>query len=62
VAVGSAEGGFTDLCDASGVPYALLGTTVGTGTQAVLDIDGHVSVPLAVLREAWSAPLPAAFD
>jgi hypothetical protein len=39
-----------------------LGVTVGDGPAAALDVRDCFSVPLAELRSAWSATLPAALD
>jgi phosphoribosylformylglycinamidine synthase II len=51
---------FTDLCEASGVPCAPIGVTQDAGDDAVLDVEGQFAVPLADLRAAWAATLPAA--
>ncbi len=56
----SEEVRFTDMCGARGFPHARIGVTDGTGPDAVLDVQGQFSVPLAELRETWSATLPAA--
>jgi phosphoribosylformylglycinamidine synthase subunit PurL len=57
VAVGSADlERFAALCAGSGVPATELGVTGG----AELVVEGQFAVPLAELREAWSATLPAA--
>ena len=37
-----------------------VGVTDGRGPDAVLDVQGQFTVPLAELRAAWSATLPAA--
>ena len=56
----SEEVRFTDMCGARGYPHARIGVTDGTGPDAVLDVQGQFSVPVAELRAAWSATLPAA--
>ena len=56
----SEEVRFTDMCSARGFPHARIGVTDGTGPDAVLDVQGQFSVPLAELRKTWSATLPAA--
>ena len=55
-----------DLCTARGVPLLRIGTTDDTGPeslegQPVLDIEGVGTFPLAELREAAAATLPAHF-
>jgi phosphoribosylformylglycinamidine synthase len=51
---------FTDLCTARGMPWTRIGAAdPATGT---LEIAGAFSVPLAELRAAWTATLPALFD
>jgi phosphoribosylformylglycinamidine synthase len=45
----------------AGVPVTELGTTGGSGPDAVLAVDGVAELPLAELRAAWSATLPALF-
>ncbi|GGC90458.1 phosphoribosylformylglycinamidine synthase subunit PurL [Tersicoccus solisilvae] len=63
----SEEVRFTDMCTARGYPAIRIGVvdSVGTGTEDApapsLDVQGHFTVPLARLREAWSATLPAHF-
>jgi phosphoribosylformylglycinamidine synthase subunit PurL len=57
----SEEVRFTDMCAARGFAHARIGVTDGRGDDAVLDVQGQFTVPLAELREAWSATLPAAF-
>ncbi len=47
------------LCAEHGIPAAHLGTVTDTGT---LEIPGHLAVPLADLREAWTAPIPSAMQ
>ena len=57
----SEEVRFTDMCTARGFPHVRIGVTDGPGQDAVLDVQGQFVVPLAELRAAWSATLPAAF-
>jgi phosphoribosylformylglycinamidine synthase subunit PurL len=45
----------------AGVLVTELGTTGGDGPDAVLAVDGVAELPLAELRAAWSATLPALF-
>ena len=47
---------FTDMCTARGFPRAKMG--VLTGDE--IDVQDLFTVPLAELREAWTATLPAA--
>ena len=47
------------LCAEHGIPAAHLGTVTDTGT---LEIPGHLAVPLADLRDAWTAPIPSAMQ
>ncbi|HET7173682.1 MAG TPA: phosphoribosylformylglycinamidine synthase subunit PurL [Nocardioidaceae bacterium] len=56
-----AEPDFADLCTARGVPVARIGVTDGQGEGARLGVAGQFTIPLAELRTAWSATLPAAF-
>jgi phosphoribosylformylglycinamidine synthase len=56
----SEEVRFTDMCSARGFPHARIGVTDGTGPDALLDVQDLFSVPLADVRAAWSATLPAA--
>ncbi len=58
----SEEVRFTDMCSARGFPHARIGVTDGTGPDAVLDVQGRFSVPLAELRERWTRTLPDALD
>jgi len=51
---------FTALAEANGCPVTPLGVSEGTGTDAALTVDGLFAVPLAELRAAGSATLPAA--
>jgi phosphoribosylformylglycinamidine synthase len=50
------EAALADLAARHGVPLTPLGTTGGSA----LVVDGQLGVPLAELREAWTATLPAA--
>jgi phosphoribosylformylglycinamidine synthase subunit PurL len=56
----SEEVRFTDMCSARGFPHTRIGVTDGTGPDALLDVQDLFSVPLADVRAAWSATLPAA--
>jgi phosphoribosylformylglycinamidine synthase len=56
----SEEVRFTDMCSARGFPHARIGVTDGAGPDALLDVQDRFSVPLADVRAAWSATLPAA--
>ncbi len=56
----SEEVRFTDMCGARDFSHARIGVTDGQGQGAVLDVQGQFTIPLAELREAWSATLPAA--
>jgi phosphoribosylformylglycinamidine synthase subunit PurL len=56
------EARFSELCESVGVAATDLGVTVGGGPAAALDVRDCFSVPLAELRSAWSATLPAALD
>jgi phosphoribosylformylglycinamidine synthase len=56
----SEEVRFTDMCSARGFPHARIGVTDGAGPDALLDVQDLFSVPLADVRAAWSATLPAA--
>ena len=53
------EDELSELCRARGVPHQVVGVTAGAGGDALLDVTGHFSVPLAELRSAWAATLPA---
>ncbi len=57
----SEEVRFTDMCSARGFAHARIGVTDGVGGDALLDVQDQFSIPLAELRAAWSATLPAAF-
>ncbi len=48
------------LCAAQGVPVTALGVTEGAGQDASLHVEDLFEVPLADLRSAWSATMPAA--
>ena len=52
---------FTEMCSARGLPCTRIGVTDGTGTEAVLDVQDVLSVPLEELRAAHEATLPALF-
>jgi phosphoribosylformylglycinamidine synthase len=49
---------FTDMCTARQFPH----TKIGVVTGDELDLQDVFTVPLAELREAWSATLPAAMN
>jgi phosphoribosylformylglycinamidine synthase len=51
---------FVALCATHGCPSREVGVTTAAGSGATLEIEGLFEVPLAELREAWSATLPAA--
>ena len=55
------EARFAALCTTHGVPRRRIGVTAGLGDDAVLDVQDAFTVPLAELRAAWSATLPAVF-
>lgn len=57
-----AEDRFAGLCAAGSVPCQRIGTTEGAGPDARLSVTGQFDVPLAELRAAWSATLPALFE
>ncbi|MCI2237466.1 phosphoribosylformylglycinamidine synthase subunit PurL [Paenibacillus sp. TRM 82003] len=53
---------FTDMCTARGLAHLRIGVTdVVEGEEPALDVQGLFSLPLAELREAHSATLPARF-
>ena len=56
----AAEARFTDLCTTRGLPW----TKIGTADPAsdALDIAASFTIPLADLRVAWTATLPALFE
>jgi len=56
----SEEVRFTDMCRARGFAHARIGVTDVTGVGAVLDVQGRFTLPLAQIRAAWTATLPAA--
>ncbi len=51
---------FTDMCTARGLPWSKVG--VVDPEAGALEIQGIGTLPLAELREAWEATLPALFD
>jgi phosphoribosylformylglycinamidine synthase len=53
---------FTALCSSRGFAHARIGVTDGAGPEAVLDVEGQFSLPIAEIRQAWSATLPTALD
>jgi phosphoribosylformylglycinamidine synthase len=57
----SSQPRFTELCAAHGVPQQEIGVTAAIGPDAVLDLQGLFTLPIADLRAAWTATLPAAF-
>jgi phosphoribosylformylglycinamidine synthase subunit PurL len=62
VAVGlGEEEAFRDLCSVHRVVQQRIGVTAGLGDRADLDIQGQCSLPLALLRDAWSSTLPRLF-
>jgi len=56
----SEEVRFTDMCSARAFPHLRIGVTDGRGPDAALDVQDRFTVPLAELRTAWSATIPAA--
>ena len=58
----SEEVRFTDMCSARGFAHQRIGVTDGRGADATLDVQDQFTVPLAELRAAWSATLPAAMS
>ena len=52
---------FTEMCSARGLPCARIGVTDGAGDTASLEVQDVLSVPLAELRTAHEATLPALF-
>jgi phosphoribosylformylglycinamidine synthase len=48
------------MCSARGFAHLRIGVTDGEGEDAVLDVQDRFAVPLAELRAAWTATLPAA--
>jgi phosphoribosylformylglycinamidine synthase len=56
----SAEAAVAELCAEHGVPVRRLGVTAAAGAGAVIDVVGQFTLPLAELRAAWAATLPAA--
>jgi len=57
-----AERRFAELCAGIGVPAQRIGVTQGVGDDARLEVPGQFDVPLAELRAAWTATLPALFE
>jgi phosphoribosylformylglycinamidine synthase len=55
------EPDFEARCIAADVPLSPIGETTASGDSAALVVDGEFSIPLAELRAAWSATLPAVF-
>jgi phosphoribosylformylglycinamidine synthase len=51
---------FAALCAERGLAHARLGVTEGTGPEAVLAVQDAFTLPLAEIRQVWSATLPAA--
>jgi phosphoribosylformylglycinamidine synthase II len=60
VALGEDEA-FRDLCSTHHVVRQRIGVTAGLGAGATLDIQGQCTMPLALLRDAWSSTLPRLF-
>jgi phosphoribosylformylglycinamidine synthase len=62
----SEEVRFTDMCTARGVPHQRIGVVDDAGADdvdgQVLDVQGLFRLPLAELRAAHEATLPAAFE
>jgi phosphoribosylformylglycinamidine synthase subunit PurL len=54
----SEEVRFTDMCAARRFPHARIGVVDGDA----LDVQGQFTLPLAELRAAWSATMPALFE
>jgi phosphoribosylformylglycinamidine synthase subunit PurL len=54
----SEEVRFTDMCSARRFPHARIGVVTGDA----IDVQDQFTLPLAELRAAWSATLPALFD
>ncbi|MFD2093008.1 AIR synthase-related protein, partial [Blastococcus deserti] len=54
-------GGVRTTVQWTGVPVTELGTTAGSGPNAALVVEGLLELPLAELRAAWTATLPALF-
>ena len=49
---------WADMLTARGVPFARIGVTQ---EEPTIEVQGQFTLPLATLREAWEAPLPAHF-
>ena len=56
------EAALMALCAERGVPVRRIGVTAGAGDDAALTVRGRFTVPLAELRAAWAATLPAALS
>jgi phosphoribosylformylglycinamidine synthase II len=56
-----ADEAFRDLCAAHHCVQQRIGATAGLGDTAVLDLVGQCTLPLAMLRDAWSSTLPRLF-
>ena len=52
---------FTFMCEARGFPVLRIGVTDGVGEDAVLEVQGQFSVPLAELRAVRGTTLPSRF-
>jgi phosphoribosylformylglycinamidine synthase len=62
VAVQRGDGGLVEaLCTKHGVPCQSIGSTIGVGDAALLEVDGCFSIGLGELRPTWTETLPAAF-
>jgi len=53
---------FVALCAEHGVPCTRIGTVGEAGDDARLTVEGIFEVPLAEVRAAWTATLPALFE
>ncbi len=53
---------FEARCDAQALPRTRIGVVREAGPDAVLEVSGQFTVPLAELRSAWTATIPAAMD
>ncbi|MGN6608102.1 MAG: phosphoribosylformylglycinamidine synthase subunit PurL [Jatrophihabitans sp.] len=56
----SEEVRFTDMCASRGLPHLRIG--VIDKASGALEVQGQFSVPLAELREVWTATLPSRFE
>ena len=52
---------FTRMCEGRGYPVLRIGVTDGRAADAALEIQDLFRVPLAELREGWSATIPTHF-